>query len=191
MKYIEKILDSGKTVFRYDDLALLLWISNRYTLKNIFQRGSDEGVFVLLQKWIYTLKKYNSYELGCKLKSTSYISFETVLKSAGIIFQDYGENIFLASDNNLEKKIDGKNYLYKKIKNDILLNPLWIIQKQYYCVASPERAVCDRIYLSKNYHFDNLENIDYELLQQISQIYNKRVILQVTYLIKHAEQRKI
>ena len=54
-------------------------------------------------------------------------------------------------------------------------------------IASTERAICDRLYLSKNYYFDNLENIDFEKLEEISQIYNKRVILYVKKLIKNVE----
>jgi len=53
-------------------------------------------------------------------------------------------------------------------------------------IASAERAICDRLYLSPNYYFDNLEAIDKEKLQEISLIYNKRVILEINNLIKNA-----
>ena len=187
MKYINKIINSEKTVFRYHDLSLLLGISNKYTLKNIFQRWVDEGIFVLLQKWIYWLKKYNSYELWTKLKTKSYISFETVLKSEWVIFQDYGNQIFLASDNNLKKNVVNTSYVYHKIQDNILMNPLGLIHKWSYTIASKERAICDRIYLSKNYYFDSLENINFQLLEKIAEIYNKRVILEVKKLIKNAQ----
>jgi hypothetical protein len=49
-------------------------------------------------------------------------------------------------------------------------------------IASAERAICDRLYLTSNYYFDNLENIDFEKLEEISQIYNKRVVKQVKKL---------
>lgn len=187
MKYIHQIINSGKTIFRYHDLALLLGISNKYTLKNIFQRWVNDGIFVLLQKWIYGFKKYNKYELGTKLKTKSYISFETVLKSEGIIFQDYWNQIFLASDNNLQKSVNDTRYTYLKIKDDILMNPIWLIHTWNYTIATKERAICDRVYLSKNYYFDTLENIDFEFLEEISQIYNKRVILEIKQLIKDAQ----
>ncbi len=187
MKYIDKIIDSWKTVFRYADIEILLGISNRNTLKSIFTRGVEDGIFVLLQKWIYGLKKYHTYELWTKLKTKSYISFETVLKSEGIIFQDYGNQIFLASDNHLKKTIWDTTFVYHKIKDDILMNPFGLIHKWSYTLASKERAVCDRVYLSKDYYFDSLENIDFGLLQEISQIYNKRVILEIKKLIKHAQ----
>jgi hypothetical protein len=53
--------------------------------------------------------------------------------------------------------------------------------------ASVERALCDRLYLTKNYHFDNLEHINWENLEEISQIYNKRVILAIKKLKKNAQ----
>ena len=142
MKYFNKILSSGKTIFRYQDLEILLWVSNRNTLKSFFQRGVDEGVFVLVQKGIYSLKKYDLFELATKLKKNSYISFETVLKDKWIIFQDYGNTLFLASNNTLEKKISNISYKYLKLKNDILLNPIGIEQKDNYMIASVERAIC-------------------------------------------------
>lgn len=187
MKYIDKILNSWKTVFRYSDMEILLGISNRNTLRSIFSRGVDDGIFILLQKWIYGLKKYVRFELWSKLKTKSYISFETVLKAEWIIFQDYGNQIFLVSDNNLKKTVGNTTFVYHKIKDGILMNPLWLIHKWSYCIASKERALCDRIYLSKNYYFDNLENVDFLFLQEISQIYNKRVILAVKNLVKNAQ----
>jgi hypothetical protein len=52
-------------------------------------------------------------------------------------------------------------------------------------IASAERAVCDRIYLSKNYYFDDISHLDLIKLEKISKIYNKRVILEVNNLIKN------
>lgn len=187
MKHIEKILDSEKTIFRYKDIELLLGISNRETIKSFFWRAVEEGVFCKIQSGVYGLKKYNPYELWTKLKKNSYISFETVLREKWVIFQDYWNQVFLASDNTLEKYAGNKKYCYLKIKNDILTNPLGLEQKRQYMQASVERALCDRLYLTKNYHFDNLEHINWENLEEISQIYNKRVILAIKKLKKNAQ----
>jgi len=65
------------------------------------------------------------------------------------------------------------------------LNQLGLEHKKRYTIASVERAICDRIYLSKNYYFDDLSDIDFEKLEEISKIYNnKRVILEVNKLMK-------
>ncbi len=134
-------------------------------------------------KGIYTLANYDIFELASKIKKNSYVSFETVLRKEWIVFQEYWETIFLATDNTIEKSAVWYTFKCIKIKDDILYNPLGIIKKNWYSIATPERAICDRIYSSKNYYFDNLADIDKEKLQEISQIYNKRVILEVKKLI--------
>lgn len=186
MKYIDKILTSWKTVFTYHDIQTILWISNKDTIKSLFARWVKLWVFQNISKWIYALQNFDNLELAIKLKKNSYISFETVLKKEWIIFQDYGNTIFIASDQSTNKRILNKQFTYLKLKSSILTNPIWITNKWNYMIASAERAICDRLYLSSNYYFDNIEHIDKEKLQEISQIYNKRVILQVNNLIYHA-----
>ena len=183
MKYLKKILESNKTVFSYQDIENLLSLSNRDTIKSFFRRWIKDGIFLNITKWIYTLKKYDTYELATKLKKNSYISFETVLKKEGIIFQDYGNQIFLVSDNTTTKTINGVHYRYMKIKNDILLNPLGIINRWNYMIASKERAICDRLYLSPQYYLDSLDGVDTERLLELSHIYNSRVVHTVKKLI--------
>lgn len=187
MKYFDKILNSQKTIFNYDDISLLLWISNDNTIKSFFARWIREWLFINIYKWIYALKNFNIYELSNKIKKNSYISFESVLKKEWIIFQDYANIIFLASDNTISKKINNNTFQYHKIKNSILLNPLGIINKSSYMIASKERAICDRVYISGDYYFDNLDNINFDLLQSISQIYNRRVVLAIQKIIKNAK----
>jgi hypothetical protein len=188
MKYLDKILASNKTVFSYQDIENLLSLSNRDTIKSFFRRWIKDGVFMSITKWIYALKKYEKYELATKLKKNSYLSFETVLKKEWIIFQDYGNQIFLASDNTIAKDIDWVQYIYLKIKNDILMNPMGIISKWPYMIASRERAICDRVYLSQDYYLDSLDGVDLARLTELSQIYNKRVIVTVQQLISNYAQ---
>ena len=183
MKYLEKILASNKTVFSYQDVENLLSISNRDTIKSFFRRGIKDGIFLNITKWIYAFKKYDTYELATKLKKNSYISFETVLNKEGIIFQDYGNQIFLVSDNTTTKTLNGIQYRYFKIKNDILMNPLGIIHRWSYMIASRERAICDRLYLSPQYYLDSLDGVDLEKLSELSYIYNNRVVHTVKKLI--------
>jgi len=189
MKYLNQLLNSKKTVFTYSDIVLLLWITNMYTVKSFFIRWVKEWIFIQRHKWIYTLQDYDIYEFASKLKKQSYISFETILKREWIIFQDYGNTIFLASDNTITKQVDTHSFTYLKIKDSILTNPLWLINKGTYTIATPERAICDRLYLSSDYYFDNIDDIDYDVLASISLIYNKRVILAVQSLIAHAQHR--
>lgn len=185
MKFFDTILASKKTVFSYDDIRMMTGIQNKHTLKKFFERARNAWMFQKIHKWLYALPKYDIFELAVKIKQNSYISFETVLKREGIIFQDYWDTIFLASDNTITK---GK-FIFLKLKKSILQNPIWIQNTWHYSIASPERAICDRIYLTKNYYFDNLESVNFEKLKKIAQIYNKRVILEINTLIKNAQSR--
>lgn len=187
MKYINKILNSGKSVFTFSDIKLLLWINNRDTIKSFLLRQIKSWFFQKTYKWIYVMNDFDIFEFASKLKKISYISFETVLKQEGIVFQDYWNTIFSSSDNTITKRAIWLEFKYCKIKNTILLNPLWLINKWNYTIATPERAICDRLYLSKNYYFDNLEWINKEKLIEISQIYNKRVILEVKKILENVK----
>lgn len=186
MKYANILLKTKKTIFNYNDIKNLLWITNKNTIKSFFNRAVSQWILQNIYKGIYTFIEYDKYELWSKLKINSYISFETVLKKHWLIFQDYWDSIFLASNDSITKKVQKIEFKYFKLKNDILFNPLGIINKWSYMIASKERAICDRIYLSKDYYFDNIEGIDKEKLLQISKIYNNRVILEVNKLLKNA-----
>lgn len=189
MKHLDKILNSKKTVWTYQDVSLVLGMTNRDTIKSFFARWINDGIFVNLQKWIYALKNYNIYEFATKVKKKSYISLETVLKQQWIIFQDYAHTIFLVSDNTWSKTSKDYTFKYSKIQDSILVNPLWLINTWSYTIASPERAICDRLYLSSDYYFDDIEHVDVQLLQEISMIYNQRVIYSIQKLIQHAQSR--
>ena len=125
--------------------------------------------------------------MGCKLKKYSYISFETVLKKAGVIFQDHGDSVYLASDDTLKKKVDGQQYIYRKVKNAILLDPLWVDHRGIYTIASLERALCDILYVNTDYYFDNLEPISWKGAREIARMYPKSVQKRIDKLSHEAQ----
>lgn len=186
MSNVWKLLQSKRTVFTYQNLQSILWIQNRETLKSFLDRQIKAWILIRPYMWIYAFKNFDIFEFASKIKTQSYISFETVLKKEWVIFQNYGKTVFLASNNTIEKKAFWYKFKCLKLKDSILYNPIWLINKWWYMIASKERAICDRLYLSQNYYFDNLEWIDKQKLVEISQIYNQRVILQVKKLIKNA-----
>ena len=187
MDYVSKLIKSNKTVFTYQDLSILLWIKSRNSIKSLLARYVDSWLLRNVHAGIYVLPKYNEFELATKIKKNSYISFESVLKPAWVIFQDYWNKIFLASDKTGQKDSDWLVFEYRKLRDDILYNQLWIEHKWQYAIATPERALCDRLYISKNYYFDNIEHLNFIKLREIAQIYNKRVILSVNKMIDDFE----
>jgi len=184
MNNYNKLLNSGKTVFTKKDLEKILELNSKMALDKFLYREKNKWFLINIYYWIYVFKKYDIFELACKIRKKSYISLETVLKKQWVIFQYY-DDIFIISDDTLEKKVWEQKFRFNKIKDNILLNQLWLEHKKNYTIASVERAICDRIYLSKNYYFDDLSDINFEKLEEISKIYNnKRVILEVNKIIK-------
>ena len=183
MNYYNKILDSGKTVFSKKDLEKILNFNTQNALDKFLYREKEKWFLINISRWIYVLKKHNLFELASKVRKKSYISLETVLKKHWVIFQYYDE-VFIVSDNTVEKKVWDTVFRFSKVKDSVLLNQLWLEHKWLYTIASIERAICDKIYLSKHYYFDDLSDIDFKKLEEISKIYkNKRLISEVNTLI--------
>jgi predicted transcriptional regulator of viral defense system len=103
MKHLDILLKSGKTIFSYQDIGFLLGIPNRETIKKLLMRLTKSGILQPLSSGLYALPHFDSFEFATLLKKNSYLSFETVLKQQAIIFQDYGNTLFLASDKSLTK----------------------------------------------------------------------------------------
>ncbi|MEI6649992.1 MAG: type IV toxin-antitoxin system AbiEi family antitoxin domain-containing protein [Candidatus Moraniibacteriota bacterium] len=183
--YIEELALSKKTVFSMQDLRILWKIADADYLKTVVSRLFRRGKLIRLSRGIYALNdRYDRFEFANKLKTPSYVSLETVLAKENVIFQRYDGVVYSVSDNTLTRCIGSLEFRYKKIGKGILLNPLGIREEGSATVASVERAMCDRLYLSPGYHFDNLRGIDPERLEQTSMIYTKRVQLDIRLIIK-------
>jgi len=183
-KKILILANSSKTVFSTTDLSLMWAIQDKNILNVAIHRAKNKKYLETIKRGIYKLneKKVNIFELACKIKKNSYISFESILAQNNIINQWYDE-IILASDRKLSMKNKYGKFVYKKLPQRILANRLGIIKKDEYFIAIPERALCDKIYKDGLIYFDDLTSIDNELILNISQIYNKRVVADVKKLL--------
>jgi len=170
------IYNSKNTVFSIRDIALLWGESDTKLVKMRVYRYVKAGKLHSIRKGLYAKdKNYNKNELAAKIYTPSYISFETVLGRAGVTFQHYGQ-IFVASYLTREITADGQTYSCRKIKESVLTNNAGIEHKDNYSIATPERAFLDVVYLSKDYHFDNLSVLDWNKVLEILPIYsNKRM----------------
>jgi len=183
--YLKQLVKSGKTIFSLDDLQKIWLVENRNYLRLIVSRLYAKEELLRISRGLYALNKdFDRLELANKIKIPSYVSLETILQKEGVVFQDYERTIFSISNNSLIKKINNLDFSYSKIKEEILFDPLGIKKEKQANLATVERALCDRVYLSPNYHFDNLRPINEEKLLEISQIYNRRVQREVRKLIK-------
>lgn len=174
--YLPALLRSRKTVFSFTDLALL-WsgpVTNAVRVRVNYY--VNHGELIHLYRGVYAKdKNYSRFELATKIYIPAYVSFESVLAKAGIIFQFYGQ-IFAASYLTRAVTIDNQVYSYRKIKNSVLTNPMGIENKESSSIASPERALLDTMYLNTNYHFDNLAPVNWDKIFEILPMYkNKRM----------------
>ena len=172
-----KLYQSPKTIFTAKDISLL-WAENDFNnLKAKIAYYVKNGGLIRLKNGIYAKdKNYNIRELATSLYTPSYISFETVLRDTGVIFQYY-DSIFVAGNRPRQVKCDGHDFIYRKLADEILYNPKWIIQDKGIAIASKERAFLDMIYLFKEYYFDNLAGIDWQVCFELVSIYKNQQLV--------------
>jgi len=185
------LLRFSKTIFSTKDVALLWSEERKNTVSARLNKYVKAGKLIRVRRGLYAKdKNYDKFELATRIYTPSYISFETVLTRAGINFQYYG-NIFTASYVNREIDIDGQKIIFVRMKSYVLSNTTGIEHKDGYAIATKERAFLDRIYVSKDYHFDHLDPLDWDKVFEVLPIYNnKRMIKKVNEYFKYYKNTK-
>jgi hypothetical protein len=173
-EYLEILLRSPQTIFSTKD-ASLLWNENkRSIITDRLKKYVKVGKLIRVRYGLYAKdKNYNRFELATRINTPSYVSFETVLGVSGVTFQHYG-NIFVASYINREIEIDGQKITFIRMKDYVLSNTIGIEHADGYGRASKERAFLDRMYVNKDYYFDNLNALDWKKVFEILPIYNNK-----------------
>jgi hypothetical protein len=189
---ILKIYESPQTVFTPKDIAILIGASKvaPFLIQKIHYYIKT-GKLVSLRRGFYAKNNaYNPYELGQKIYTPSYVSFETVLREAGVIFQYY-DSIFLASYLSRNIVVKEHKFTYRRLTETILMNREGLIEKDGYTIATPERALLDMLYLFPNYYFDNLGSINWDRCIELLGVYNNKDMEKlVIKLRKGAENAK-
>jgi hypothetical protein len=187
---IAALYKSKSTVFTPKNLAAVWGISNYNYLKTRIQYYLKRGYLYRIHHSLYVKDKndYDILEAANKLRTPSYISFETVLFREGIVFQKY-TGIFLASYCSKTVQTSSGNFVYRRLKDEILFNNQGIINTGTYSIATKERAFVDSIYLYKNYYFDNLRPLDWEKVSGVADIYRSKALkMRVEEYRKDAQQ---
>jgi hypothetical protein len=186
--YILDIYRSTKTVFTVNDISIIWEVTNLSFVKLKIHRLLISGKLLRIRKGFYAKdENYSREEFANRLYSPSYVSLETVLVKEGLIFQYY-ENVTMISYLSREIEVQKQKYSYRRIKYDILLNQSGILLKDGYFAASKERAMLDILYLNKDYYFDNLLEVDWIKLKEISKIYKSS---RINKIIKKLEKDEI
>jgi hypothetical protein len=171
--FLKSILRTNQTVFSFQDL-LLMWDGiNVNTARKRVNYYVQSGDLYPIRRGIYAKdRNYNRFELATKIFTPAYVSFETVLGNAGITFQYYSQ-IFVASYQSKEIVADQQIFIFKTLKGPLLTNSSGIENREIYAIATPERAFLDVVYLSKDYHFDNLSTVNWDNVEAILPAYGK------------------
>ena len=173
-EYLDVLLRSPRTIFSTKDVALLWGEEREDTVSIRLNKYVRSGKLMRVRRGLYAKdKNYDKFEMATKIYTPSYISFETVLAKAGIVFQFYGQ-IFVASYVTREITTDDQTYSYKRVRDSILTNRIGVEAKDNYHIASPERAFLDVVYSNKDYHFDNLSPLNWERVFEILPIYENK-----------------
>ena len=144
---IIKILRSSASVFTFKDIFLASEEKNQLSLQQRLHYYVQTGELYSIRRGFYAKdKNYNKREFSTKLYTPSYVSFETILAEAGMIFQFYS-TIFVASYQSKELECDGQGYWFKKLKDEILVNSAGVENRGNYYAATKERAFLDTLYL--------------------------------------------
>lgn len=185
---LAKLYQSPKTVLSTKDIALIWNETNTANLLSKVKYYAKQGSLIRLTRGVYAKNnQYDLKELATSIYTPSYVSFETVLREAGIIFQ-HQTAIFVASPYPTSKTIDGHSIIFRKLKNSVLYNGLGVKQEQHYSIATPERAFLDTIYLSPKFYFDNLRPMNWELCDELVGLYeNKQLIKRLASYKKYAQ----
>ncbi|HRX63528.1 MAG TPA: hypothetical protein P5060_00260 [Candidatus Absconditabacterales bacterium] len=183
MNNIIKLIKSNQTVFSIQELEKIFDIPTKKGLESFLYRSKKNKSLENPYHGIRALPNYENLELACKIKPNSYISCERVLFQEGVFFQFYGNTYSCVSNESCKYKIGDKDFLYYKIKSDILNNPIGIRNYDNYRIATAERALCDYIYLNPNGKIDAPESINQVRLKQILPIYPKKTALYIKKLL--------
>lgn len=183
--YLKVILRSAKTVFTQKDISLLWGEKASEATKERLHYYVQRGDLYRVRRGIYAKNdQYNRLELATRIYTPAYVSFETVLAASGLIFQYYSQ-IFVASYLARELTVQGQAYVFRRIKEMVLINPTGVEQRDESSFATKERAFLDTLYLHADYQFDHLDSINWEDVFQILPIYeNQRMMRKVQELYK-------
>jgi len=173
--FLLEVYKKNQSVFTTKELSLLFPEISYSNLKRKISYYIKTNKLLSLRRGIYGKESFDSFELANKIYTPSYISFETVLKKEGVIFQE-NTAIFVASYLTRKIKSAGLEIFYRKIKDEILTNSRGIKRKRGYFIASKERAFLDSTFVYKNYHFDNLSVLTWESVFDLLKIYQSRAL---------------
>ncbi len=160
-----------RTVFSFQEIAMIAGEPDAARLKQRINYYVRTNKLLNLRRGIYAKDNYSPEELACKVYTPSYISLEYVLQKAGAVFQ-YSPVITVVSYLSRKITVDNHQIQYRKIKDLSLYNPAGIAMNDAgVSMASPERALSDKIYLDRECHLDTTNVFRKDKLRELFNVY--------------------
>lgn len=187
------------TIFTYRDVAWLWGERHSIRLKDKVAYYVKRGDLIRLTRGIFAkpvaagspVAKYDPLELAGKLANNqtgpSYVSFETALMAAGIkhfqgkklTWSDLRRQttIFVAARRSKIAQIDGRTFVFRKLKNRIIFNRSGLVARNRWAMAGPERAFLDTLYLHQHYAFDQVAKLDWAKCFRLAPLYGNQQLM--------------
>lgn len=181
---IAEMLNSPRTVFTTQSAAMMRTGKSRESVVAQLNRYVKQGLLQSPRKGIYAKHNYRAEELACCLYHPSYVSLEFVLQRAGVVFQ-YDDTITSVSYLSRVVEIDDHLYSFRKIDPMLWAGMDGILMQDNVCMATPERAFLDMVYLSAgNCYFDNLRPLNQRFIRQLLPHYQSQKLTErVTHIL--------
>lgn len=174
-----------KRIYKSSDLKILRGSEGNtfkkrlsYQLKTHKLLKIRRGIYIVADQ-LYNLEESDYRMVANSIYIPSYISFETVLRDEGVIFQQY-VSIFVACKYKksltipIHPDLEPVKIEWLKMPEELLTNPIGIQTKDGYSRATLERALCDILWKYENLYLDNLNKnmIRLPRLIEIAQFYD-------------------
>ncbi len=165
MYKLNELIKLDRKLYHSNDLAILWGITNKNTLYTTVKRYVKKGILLPVFKGLYTtvpISQLDPRALGqAIIHNKAYLTTESVLATEGIIAQATYLYTFVST---VSKKVTVGNltFLYRRLKDIYLNNPVGIEAKEGFFAATAERAVADMLYFNPKYHFDLSDSINWE-----------------------------
>ena len=171
--FILTLYSRPETVFTMRELSLLFPHISYDNIKSKAHYFVTKMKLMRVRNGIYTKESYNPLELS-RVYLPSYISLDTVFQKEGMTFQ-YSTAIHVISYLSRTICVDDHIIQYRKMNERILLNNGGIEEKNGYSIATKERAFLDAVFLYKDYHFDNLSSLNWDVVHTLAPLYHNKM----------------
>ncbi len=170
MYKLAELLKLDQNILHASDLGKLWGNSNLASLYTAINRYVKKGILVPIQKGLYStvpLDRIDPVKLGmAAVHNYAYLSCETVLAKAGLIFQSV-QAITLISIRPKKFEIGNNRYIVRQLDPKFLYQTAEMGDRAGYLEANPERAVADMLYFNPRYHFDREDRINWKRVKLI------------------------